>query len=197
MTCASSHETTMKIAVLPGDGIGPEIVAAGDARAAARSTCASRSSRRSVGGAAYEAHGHPLPEATLALAQAGRRGAVRRRRRLEVRQAAARAAPRAGDPRPAQGSSACSPTCARRSAIPELTARVDPEARGRRRARHPDHARADRRHLLRPAARPARGARRRVRRRRRGFDTMRYTRPEIERIAHVAFQRGAQARQQA
>ena len=60
----------MKIAILPGDGIGTEIVAAGRARAAARSTCRFETETGAVGGAAYEAHGHPLPESTLELAQA-------------------------------------------------------------------------------------------------------------------------------
>ena len=54
---------------------------------------------------------------------------------------------------------------------------------------HPDHPRADRRHLLRPAARPPHGGRTGTSRAaEEAFDTMRYSRPEIERIAHVAFQ---------
>src|ERR1044071_7578080 len=61
----------MKIAVLPGDGIGPEIVGEavrvlealrGDGFDCEIETAA-------VGGAGYEAHGHPLPEGTLRLAQ--------------------------------------------------------------------------------------------------------------------------------
>ena len=58
----------MKIAVLPGDGIGTEIVAeavkvlqALDLKFAMETA--------PVGGAAYEAAGHPLPEATLRLAK--------------------------------------------------------------------------------------------------------------------------------
>ncbi|MGV3680955.1 MAG: isocitrate/isopropylmalate family dehydrogenase, partial [Acidovorax sp.] len=58
----------MKIAVLPGDGIGTEIVAEAvkvlevlDLKFEMESAL--------VGGAAYEAHGHPLPEATLKLAK--------------------------------------------------------------------------------------------------------------------------------
>ena len=57
----------MKIAILPGDGIGTEIVAeavkvlqALDLRFETESAL--------VGGAAYEAFGHPLPDATLKLA---------------------------------------------------------------------------------------------------------------------------------
>lgn len=58
----------MKIAILPGDGIGPEIVEqavkvlnALDERFEMETAA--------VGGAGYEAHGHPLPDATLKLAQ--------------------------------------------------------------------------------------------------------------------------------
>ncbi|MGJ7607260.1 3-isopropylmalate dehydrogenase [Variovorax sp. LT1R20] len=58
----------MKIAVLPGDGIGTEIVAEAvkvldvlDLKFEMESAL--------VGGAAYEAHGHPLPESTLKLAK--------------------------------------------------------------------------------------------------------------------------------
>lgn len=58
----------MKIAVLPGDGIGPEIVAQ-----AVRVLNALGESfemeEAPVGGAGYEAHGHPLPEGTLKLAK--------------------------------------------------------------------------------------------------------------------------------
>jgi len=58
----------MKIAVLPGDGIGPEIV-----KEAVKVLGALGESfeleEAPVGGAGYEAHGHPLPEATLALAK--------------------------------------------------------------------------------------------------------------------------------
>ncbi|MGN6806945.1 MAG: 3-isopropylmalate dehydrogenase [Trinickia sp.] len=58
----------MKIAVLPGDGIGPEIV-----KEAVKVLGALGESfeleEAPVGGAGYEAHGHPLPESTLALAK--------------------------------------------------------------------------------------------------------------------------------
>ncbi|MGV8891439.1 MAG: 3-isopropylmalate dehydrogenase [Burkholderiaceae bacterium] len=58
----------MKIAVLPGDGIGPEIIeqallvlnALGESFEIETAP---------VGGAAYAAHGHPLPESTLKLAK--------------------------------------------------------------------------------------------------------------------------------
>ncbi len=59
----------MKIAILPGDGIGPEIIAQAVRVLEARSANPSRWRRAEVGGAGYAAHGHPLPEATLKLAQ--------------------------------------------------------------------------------------------------------------------------------
>jgi 3-isopropylmalate dehydrogenase len=58
----------MKIAILPGDGIGPEIVeqAVNVLNALGESF---EMETAPVGGAGYVAHGHPLPEATLALAK--------------------------------------------------------------------------------------------------------------------------------
>lgn len=59
---------THQIAVLPGDGIGPEIVE--QALRVLRALDLSFSLREApVGGAAYDAHGHPLPAATLDLAK--------------------------------------------------------------------------------------------------------------------------------
>ena len=55
----------MKIAILPGDGIGPEIVA----QAVKVLHVLGESfelETAPVGGAGYAAHGHPLPDATLA-----------------------------------------------------------------------------------------------------------------------------------
>jgi len=58
-----------KIAVLPGDGIGPEIVA--EALKVLRPLgLALELEQAPVGGAGVDAAGHPLPEATLRLAQA-------------------------------------------------------------------------------------------------------------------------------
>jgi len=61
-----------KITVLPGDGIGPEVVA----EAVAVLECLRDDAGLAVeleyglvGGAAYDVHGHPLPDATLKLAQ--------------------------------------------------------------------------------------------------------------------------------
>src|SRR5919112_1392978 len=59
----------MKIAVLPGDGIGTEIVAEAVKVLQALDLKFEMETAR-VGGAAYEADGHPLPEATLKLAKA-------------------------------------------------------------------------------------------------------------------------------
>src|SRR5256885_644105 len=57
----------MKIAVLPGDGIGPEIVAEAVKVLGALGLDFDMQTAP-VGGAAYEAAGHPLPESTLKLA---------------------------------------------------------------------------------------------------------------------------------
>ncbi|WP_462330171.1 3-isopropylmalate dehydrogenase [Thiohalocapsa halophila] len=62
-----------KILILPGDGIGPEIVAeAVKVLACLRDDFALgiETEEALVGGAAYDAEGHPLPEATLAAAKA-------------------------------------------------------------------------------------------------------------------------------
>ena len=58
----------MKIAVLPGDGIGTEIVAEAVKVLDALDLNLEMESAL-VGGAAYDAHGHPLPESTLKLAK--------------------------------------------------------------------------------------------------------------------------------
>ncbi|MFZ3043361.1 MAG: 3-isopropylmalate dehydrogenase, partial [Thiobacillus sp.] len=62
----------MKLAVLPGDGIGPEIVAqAVKVLEALRAEGAKIEMETApIGGAGYDAAGDPLPEATLALARA-------------------------------------------------------------------------------------------------------------------------------
>ena len=58
----------MKIAILPGDGIGPEII---DQAVKVLNALGESFSMETapVGGAGYAAHGHPLPEATLTLAK--------------------------------------------------------------------------------------------------------------------------------
>jgi len=175
----------MKIAILPGDGIGTEIVAQAE-RVLAALDLSFESERALVGGAAYEAHGHPLPEATLALAKQADAvlfGAVgdwkydTLARPLRPEQAILGLRKALGlfaNFRPA----ICYPELTAASSLkPELVAGLDiliireltgdiyfGQPRGRRAA--PDGAFA--------------GAEE-------AFDTMRYTRPEIERIAHVAF----------
>ncbi len=62
----------MKIAVLPGDGIGPEIVAQAVKvlKALASDGMKIELEQAHIGGAGYDAAGDPLPEATMKLAQA-------------------------------------------------------------------------------------------------------------------------------
>jgi len=61
----------MKIAVLPGDGIGPEIVAQAEKvlKALASDGLKLEMEHGFIGGAGYDAAGSPLPEATLKLAK--------------------------------------------------------------------------------------------------------------------------------
>ncbi|MFM2065292.1 MAG: hypothetical protein RLZZ584_201 [Pseudomonadota bacterium] len=177
---------THKIAVLPGDGIGPEIIAEAVKVLKVLDLDLSLSTAQ-VGGAAYEASGHPLPAATLALAQEADAvlfGAVgdwkydKLERALRPEQAILGLRKQLGlfaNFRPA----ICYEQLTHASSLkPELIAGLDiliireltgdiyfGQPRGRRSA--PDGAFA--------------GAEE-------AFDTMRYTRPEIERIAHVAFQ---------
>jgi 3-isopropylmalate dehydrogenase len=177
---------SMRIAILPGDGIGPEIVAEA-VKVLQALELPLEISEAPVGGAAYEQHGHPLPDATLALARnadAVLFGAVgdwkydKLERALRPEQAILGLRKQLGlfaNLRPA----ICYPELTSASSLkPELVAGLDiliireltgdiyfGQPRGRRTA-------ADG-HF--PGAEEA-------------FDTMRYSRPEIERIAHVAFQ---------
>jgi 3-isopropylmalate dehydrogenase len=59
----------LKIAILPGDGIGTEIVAQA-VRVLQALDLRFETEQAAVGGTAFEAHGHPLPESTLPLAEA-------------------------------------------------------------------------------------------------------------------------------
>ena len=176
----------MKVAVLPGDGIGREIVAQAE-RVLAVLDLQLETEHALVGGAAYEAHGHPLPDATLALAGAADAilfGAVgdwkydTLERRLRPEQAILGLRKALGlfaNFRPAicyaelTGASSLKPELIGGLdilIIRELTGDIYfGQPRGRRSA--PDG--------------PFAGAEE-------AFDTMRYSRPEIERIAHVAFQ---------
>jgi 3-isopropylmalate dehydrogenase len=182
----------MKIAVLPGDGIGKEIVA--EAVKVLRALGERFEFEfAEVGGAAYDAGGNPLPAATLELAQAADAvlfGAVGDwkydvlPRALRPEQAILGLRKHLGlfaNLRPA----ICYPELTQASSLkPELIAGLDlllvreltgdiyfGQPRGRRTA--PDGAFAGE-----PEA----------------FDTMRYSRPEIERIAHIAFQAARQRR---
>src|SRR5512143_1791294 len=182
----------MKIAVLPGDGIGPEIIAQA-LRALRALGLKCELEEAPVGGTAYEAHGHPLPDATLKLAQAADAvlfGAVgdwkydKLERALRPEQAILGLRRNLGlfaNFRPAL----CYAELTHASSLkPDLVAGLDilivreltgdiyfGQPRGRRAA--PDGPFAGQ-----PEA----------------FDTMRYSRPEIERIAHVAFRAARQRR---
>jgi 3-isopropylmalate dehydrogenase len=59
----------VKIAVLPGDGVGPEVVAEAVKVLSALGGPKLEMEQAPVGGAGYDASGDPLPEATLALAK--------------------------------------------------------------------------------------------------------------------------------
>jgi len=176
----------VKIAILPGDGIGTEIMAQA-VRVLGALDLKFESETALVGGAAYEAHGHPLPDSTLQLAQAADAvlfGAVgdwkydTLERALRPEQAILGLRKSLGlfaNFRPA----ICYEQLTQASSLkPELVAGLDiliireltgdiyfGQPRGRRES--PDGA--------------FKGAPE-------AFDTMRYSRPEIERIAHVAFQ---------
>ncbi|MEO8311477.1 MAG: 3-isopropylmalate dehydrogenase [Caldimonas sp.] len=180
----------MKIAILPGDGIGTEIVAQAE-RVLGALDLRFESEHALVGGAAYEAHGHPLPEATLALARQADAvlfGAVgdwkydTLARPLRPEQAILGLRKALGlfaNFRPA----ICYPELTAASSLKaELVAGLDiliireltgdiyfGQPRGRRFASDGAFAGAEE-----------------------AFDTMRYTRPEIERIAHVAFRAARQ-----
>ncbi|KQV99227.1 3-isopropylmalate dehydrogenase [Rhizobacter sp. Root1221] len=176
----------MKIAILPGDGIGTEIMA----EAVKVLGCLDlrfEMEEAKVGGAAYEAHGHPLPPATLALAKASDAvlfGAVgdwkydKLDRPLRPEQAILGLRKNLelfANFRPA----ICYEELTHASTLkPEVVAGLDlliireltgdiyfGQPRGRRASPDGAFAGADE-----------------------AFDTMRYSRPEIERIAHVAFQ---------
>lgn len=176
----------MKIAVLPGDGIGTEIVAEA-VKVLDALGLPFEMETALVGGAAYEAHGHPLPESTLKLAMASDAvlfGAVgdwkydKLDRPLRPEQAILGLRKHMGlfaNFRPA----ICYPELVGASSLkPEIIAGLDiliireltgdiyfGQPRGRRTAVDGHF----------PGAEEA-------------FDTMRYSKPEIERIAHVAFQ---------
>ena len=177
---------TQKIAILPGDGIGPEIIAEA-VKVLHALNLDLQLETAPVGGAGYEAAGHPLPPATLKLAQESDAilfGAVgdwkydTLERALRPEQAILGLRKALGlfaNFRPA----ICYEQLVNASSLkPELVSGLDiliireltgdiyfGQPRGRRTAEDGHF----------PGAEEA-------------FDTMRYSRPEIERIAHVAFQ---------
>ena len=60
----------MKIAILPGDGIGHEIMVEAEKVLAALALPDLTTTHADVGGTAYKAQGHPLPAETLAVVRA-------------------------------------------------------------------------------------------------------------------------------
>ena len=121
----------MKIAVLPGDGIGPEIVAqAVKVLEALRGDGLKIEMEQApVGGAGYDAARRSAAGSHAGAGAQGRCGAARRRGRPEVRRAAAADAPGAGAAAACARSWGCSPICARRCSIPNWPAlrRCKPE----------------------------------------------------------------------
>ncbi len=182
----------MKIAVLPGDGIGPEIIA--EAVKVLNALGESYEMETApVGGAGYEAKGHPLPEETLKLAKEADAilfGAVgdwkydTLARELRPEQAILGLRKHLSlfaNLRPA----ICYPELTEASSLkPEIVAGLNilivRELNGDIYFGSPKGIRTATDGLF-PGARE-------------GFDTMRYSEPEVERIAHVAFQ-AAQKRQ--
>ena len=142
----------MRICVLPGDGIGPEVTRGGAARARRplRRASASPSSWTSARSAAPRSTptGDPFPDATREACLGADAVLLGRRRRPALGRR--RGAARAGPARAALACSAATPTCGpprrytRHTTSPLRDELVDgPRPR--------DRARADRRHLLRRA----------------------------------------------
>jgi 3-isopropylmalate dehydrogenase len=174
----------MKIAVLPGDGVGPEVVAEAlkVLDALRREGFELEVESAPVGGAAYDAAGDPIPEATLGLA-----------RKVDAVLFGAVGGPRYDalprEKRPEQ-------------AILTLRKELDLFANLRPASVFPELADAS---TLRPEVVTGldllilreltgdiyfgqpRGIRTDVNGAREGFDTMRYSEPEIRRIAHAGF----------
>jgi 3-isopropylmalate dehydrogenase len=170
----------MNVAVLPGDGIGPEIIAQAK-RVLVRLGLGLEFQEAPVGGAGYEAGGDPLPAATLKLA----------------RQADAVLFGAVGDPRYDKLERAKRPEQAILGLRKELglfanlrPARVHPELAGAS-ALKPEVVSGLDLLIVRELTgdiyfgKP-RGIRQ-VDGTREGFDTMHYSEPEIRRIARVAF----------
>ena len=129
-----------RIAVLPGDGIGPEIVReAGKVLdvVAERAGVRFEMEEGLVGGAAYDRFGTPLPEDVLKMARGERRRSPGRRGRPEMGTARLQPPAGAGPPRPPVGARAVrQPPAGRRLRGPDR--RLAAQARGRPGDR-PDH----------------------------------------------------------
>ena len=143
----------MKIAVLAGDGIGPEITAQAVRvlEVLARDGLDVQTESALVGGAAVDATGDPLPEETLRVCESARAHPVWRGGRPGLRQAAASAASGAGAPAAAQAFRPLRQP-APGHGLPGAGRGQPAEGRHRGRSGHPDHARVDGGHLLRAAS---------------------------------------------
>jgi len=171
----------MKVAVLPGDGIGPEIIAQAK-RVLLKLDLPLEMAEAPVGGAGYEASGHPLPAATLGLAK----------------QADAVLFGAVGDPRYDSLERAKRPEQAILGLRKELglfanlrPARVHPELAGASALKAEVVAGLDILIVRELTGDIYFGQPRGIREAngvREGFDTMRYSEPEIRRIAKVAFE---------
>src|SRR5215471_3740384 len=152
----------MKVAVLAGDGVGPEVIAEAVKVLGALDGLRPEVERAPVGGAAYDEARDPIPEATLSLAKKADAilfGAVGG----PQYDALPRQAARAGDPQAQEGARPVREPPAR-VGVPRARGRIDAQARGRVRLGYPDPARAHRRHLLRATARDPQARRRDPRR---------------------------------
>ena len=143
----------MKIAVLPGDGIGPEVTNARRWRVldALRLPGLSLLYSGDVGGIAIDRHGAPLPDGNAGNGAARRTRCCSARSAIPAHDGAERAncAPNRRSSVCA-ASSACSPICAPRASKPSLAARSPLAGRASRASLDlPDRARADRRRLFR------------------------------------------------
>ena len=149
---------TPRIVLLPGDGIGPEIMEAAKQLLAAVGDF--ETDEQLVGGASIDAHGSSAHRRGARRLPRRRRGAARRGRRPEVGQhRPGRAAARAGPAGPAQGARPVREHPAR-PPEPGAARRQPAEARAHRGHRPDRRARAHRRDLLR---RPRPGRRHRPR----------------------------------
>ncbi len=146
----------MKIAVLPGDGIGPEIItqAVKVLKSLARDGLKIELEQAPIGGAGYDAAQDPLPPATLALAKAADAVLLGAVGGPQIRHAAAADAARTGLAAHPQGAGTFRQS-APGAALRRTRQRLFAESRGGGRPRHHDPARTHGGHLFRPAARHA------------------------------------------